>query len=258
MLNVAASLSSDSIVALQAQTSATRETIEMKTVGLIGGISWQSTVDYYREINAETGRRLTPLHSAPMFLASLNFHDVRQMTLNDDEEGVFQMFLQAAKSLKLAGAELIALCANTAHRRADRLQQELGLPLVHIADATAAALHRANFQRVGLLGTRKTMEEAFLKDRLSLMHGIDVLTPDATTRLELDRRIFNEMVLGVFSEEARILVTRACVAMAEAGAQGVILGCTELPILMRGADLGVTLFDTTTLHAAAIVDAALS
>lgn len=230
----------------------------MKTVGLIGGISWQSTVDYYREINAQTARRLSPLHSAPIFLASLDFHAIREMTLAGNEEGVFQTFLRAAKSLKQAGAELFALCANTAHRRADRLQQEVGLPLVHIADATAAALAREGLSRVGLLGTRRTMEESFLKDRLSLQHGIEVLTPDESTRAHLDGRIFNEMVQGVFSEDARALTTHACLALREAGAQGVILGCTELPILMRGADLGLPLFDTTRLHATAIVDAALS
>jgi aspartate racemase len=132
------------------------------------------------------------------------------------------------------------------------------VPLVHIADATAAALRSAGCQRVGLLGTRRTMEEAFLKDRLSLMHGIEVVTPDASTRLELDRRIFSEMVQGVFSAEARSLTMEACLALEKEGAQGVILGCTELPILMRGANLAVPLFDTVTLHAAAIVDAALS
>jgi aspartate racemase len=230
----------------------------MKTVGLIGGISWQSTLDYYREINTETGRRLTPMHSAPIFLASLNFHDVRELTLRDDEEGVFQLFLRAAHALKQSGADLMALCANTAHRRAARLQQEVGLPLVHIADATAAALRREGLSRVGLLGTRRTMEEPFLKARLSMDHGLEVLTPDTALRAELDACIFGEMVQGVFSEDARTLTTRACRSLRDAGAQGVVLGCTELPILMREADVGIPLFDTTRLHAAAIVDAALS
>jgi aspartate racemase len=230
----------------------------MKKIGLIGGITWHSTLDYYRDINTETGRRLGGAHSAAMVIESLDFQEIATLGEQGREEEVFSRFLAAARSLKLAGAEVFALCANTAHRRADRLEEELGLPLVHIADAAGAAVRAAGISRVGLLGTARTMTEPFLLQRLVRNHHLQVLTPDASVRGEIDRLIFGEMVKGVFSPEARVAVRLACEELVAQGAQGVILGCTELPILMRDMAMPFPTFDTTCLHAMSIVDAALA
>lgn len=230
----------------------------MRTIGLVGGITWASTLEYYRLINAETARRLGGVHSARIVLTSFDFHDVRERTLAGDEEGTYALFLDAAAKLKSAGADFLVLCANTAHKRADRLERESGLPLVHIGDAVGAAIRRAGLGRVGLLGTRPTMEERFMRDRLEAGYGLDVRVPDKALRDELNERIYGEMAAGVFSDAARALVERATAALLAAGAEGVIHGCTELPILMQGRASPCPAFDTTALHAAAAVDAALN
>lgn len=191
-------------------------------------------------------------------MVSLDFHELMELKRHSDEEGIYQIFLGAANTLSHSGIDLLALCANTAHQRAERLEREVGIPLVHIVDATAAAIKRSGLSTVGLLGTRPTMEESFFKDRLTNIHGVHVLTPSDTQRREIDRYIFDEMVVGKFSEAARQQVVQACLGLTGAGAQGIVLGCTELPELMHDISFNVPLFDTTTLHAKAIVAAALT
>ncbi|MBA2962297.1 MULTISPECIES: aspartate/glutamate racemase family protein [Ramlibacter] len=230
----------------------------MKKIGLIGGISWHSTVEYYRGINLETGRRLGGLHSAPLVLESLDFEVIARLGAQGHEEEVFARFLAAARSLRQSGAQVLALCANTAHRRADRLEQSLGHPLVQIGDALGQAVRAAGMARVGLLGTARTMTEPFLQQRLVDRHGLQVLTPDAPACDAIDGFIFGEMARGVFSQPARAAVLRACDDLAARGAQGVILGCTELPILLRDIATPCPTFDSTQLHAVSIVDAALA
>jgi len=230
----------------------------MKTIGLIGGITWASTLEYYRSINLETSRRLGGVHSARIAMVSLEFHEVRERTLAGDEDGVYGIFLDAAAKLKAAGADFLVLCANTAHKRAERLVQDSGLPLVHIGDAAGAAIRGAGLAKVGLLGTRPTMEEAFMRSKLETGYGLAVQIPRKELREELNSLIYGEMAAGVFSEAARALVARATDELVAAGAQGIIHGCTELPILMRGRPSPCPAFDTTGLHAAAAVDYALS
>jgi aspartate racemase len=230
----------------------------MKTVGLIGGITWASTLEYYRSINRETARRLGGVHSARIALLSLEFHEVRERTLAGDEDGVYAIFVDAAAKLKAAGADFLVLCANTAHKRAERLQQDSGLPLVHIGDATGAAIRQAGFTKVGLLGTRPTMEETFMRSKLEAGYGLDVQVPAKALRDDLNGFIYGEMAAGVFSDAARALVDRATAELVAQGAQGIVHGCTELPILMRGRATPCPAFDTTELHAAAAVDYALS
>lgn len=229
----------------------------MKKIGLIGGITWHSTIEYYREINLETSRRRGKLHSAALAIESLDFEEIARLGAQDREEEVYLRFLHAGQALKRSGAEVIAMCANTAHRRADRIEKELAVQLVHIGDAIGKAVHAAGLSSVGLLGTARTMAEPFLKERLRQKHRLNVLVPNETGRAEIDRYIFEEMAAGVFSEEARGAVGVACDQLISQGAQGVILGCTELPILMRGVALPIPTFDTTRLHAASIVEAAL-
>jgi aspartate racemase len=229
----------------------------MKTIGLIGGITWHSTLEYYRAINTETARRLGATHSAPLLLASLDFHEVSTLGRAGREDEVFALFLQAARALEQGGAQLLALCANTAHRRADRIAAACGVPLVHIGDAIAAAAAAAGMCTLGVLGTERTMAEPFLLDRL-MSRGFEVLVPPVAQRTELDRLIVQEMAAGEFTDAARTFVTGACRELAGRGAAGVALACTELPLLMRGVDAGIPLLDTTWLHATAIVDAALA
>jgi len=230
----------------------------VKTVGLIGGITWASTLEYYRSINVETARRLGGVHSARIALVSLEFHEVRERTLAGDEDGVYAIFLDAAAKLRRAGADFLVLCANTAHKRAERLAQDSGMPLVHIGDATGAAVRREGIAKVGLLGTRPTMEENFMRDRLEQGHGLEVRVPGRELREELNKLIYGEMASGVFSDAARQLVDRASAELVARGAQGIIHGCTELPILMRDRPSPCPTFDTTALHAAAAVEYALS
>lgn len=229
----------------------------MKTIGLIGGVTWQSTSDYYRTINTAISRRLGGAHSARLALVSLDFAEVLACMQAGDEEAVFARYLDAATALRRCEADFMVLCSNTAHRRADRLAEAAGLPLLHIGDATGTAVRRAGLATIGLLGTRSTMEGDFIAGRLRTRHGLSVLVPEEPDRREIDRLIYTEMSAGVFSDHARSVIADAARALAERGAQGLILGCTELPILMRGQDIGVPAFDTAALHASAAADHAL-
>jgi aspartate racemase len=229
-----------------------------KTIGLLGGITWESTLEYYRAINRETARRLGGIHSAKIVLNSFDFHEVRGHTLAGNEAAVVAMFVDAARRLERAGAELLLLCANTAHRRADEVQRGIGIPILHIGDAVGEALKRAGIAKAGLVGTRPTMEEAFMRGHLERGFGLQVVVPGPERRVEIDGLIFGEMAKGVFSDGARSAVRGAIAELLAQGAAGVILGCTEIPILMRGEAAACPLFDTTELHAVAAVERSLS
>jgi len=228
-----------------------------RVIGLIGGVTWMSTLDYYRAINEEVARRLGGVHSARLLLASLDFHDVRTRAEWNDEAGLLELYGDAARKLEQAGAQALVLCTNTAHRRAQALQEQIGIPLVHIGDATGLAAKSLGARTVGLLGTRPTMEEPFLVDRLRQRFGLEVLIPPADDRKNLERIIFEEMARGQFRAEAADYATHLVADLVGRGAEAVILGCTELPILLRDAALPCPALDTTRLHALAAVDFAL-
>lgn len=223
----------------------------MKTLGLIGGMSWESTLPYYRMINQEVRARLGGLHSAQLVLYSVDFAEIEQLQQAGDWSRAGERLGQAACSLKAAGAQGLVICTNTMHKVADAVEQAAQLPLIHIADATAAEILARGMTRVGLLGTRFTMEQDFYRGRLTQKFGIEVLTPDEQDRLDVHRIIYEELCLGTINPDSRRRYRAVMQRLAERGAQGIILGCTEIGLLVAQEDAAVPLFDTTALHARA-------
>ena len=226
----------------------------MKTLGLMGGMSWESTVPYYRLINEGIKARLGGLHSARLVLYSVDFAEIEQLQSAGRWAEAGRMLAQAAQALQAAGAQGLVLCTNTMHKVADAIASAVDLPLIHIADATAQAVRSAGLQRVGLLGTRFTMEQDFYKARLQKAFGLEVLVPDPAGRDEVHRIIYQELCLGQVHDASRDAYRRVMNELAEQGAQGIILGCTEIGLLVDANDSPVPLFDTTALHAQAAVD----
>lgn len=226
----------------------------MKTLGLIGGMSWESTVPYYRAINEGIKQRLGGLHSAKLVLWSVDFHEIEACQASGDWDKAGEMLVDAALALKAAGAEGIVLCTNTMHKVAQPIIQRSGLPFIHIADGTAAAIKQAGLSRVALLGTRYTMEQDFYRGPMASQHGIETLVPEAEERAEINRIIFNELCQGQFSAESRAYYQRVIQQLAEQGAQGVIFGCTEIGLLLNADDCPLPVFDTTAIHAQAAVE----
>ena len=229
----------------------------MKTIGLIGGMSWVSTLDYYRLLNEEVQRRLGGLHSARVILNSLDFAPLAQAQKTGDWEKVGDILITAAVALETAGAELLLIGTNTMHRVADTVQARVRIPLIHIADAVGDAIRDTGMHRVGLLGTRATMEQNFYSERLAAK-GLHVLTPPAAERELLDRLIFEELCRGVVTEAARNLVLSLIRELQQQGAQGVILGCTELGGVAPQQSPPVPLFDSARIHALKAVKLAFS
>ncbi|MGA9450566.1 MAG: aspartate/glutamate racemase family protein [Verrucomicrobiia bacterium] len=228
----------------------------MKTIGLIGGMSWVSTLDYYRLLNEEVQRRRGGLHSARVILNSLDFAPLAQAQKVGDWEKVADILIEAAMTLEAAGAQLLLIGTNTMHRVADTVQARIRIPLVHIADAVGDAIRDAGLQHVGLLGTRATMEQNFYAQRLA-GKGLQVLTPPAAERERLDRLIFEELCRGMVTEAAQKIVLLLIRELQQQGAQGVILGCTELGGVAPQQTSPVPLFDTARIHALKAVDLAL-
>ena len=230
----------------------------MKTIGLLGGMSWESTLPYYRHINEAVRERLGGLHSARLVLYSLDFHEIEALQRQGDWAAAGTLLADAARHLESAGADFLLLCTNTMHKVADAIEAASALPLLHIADPTAAAIQAAGLQRVGLLGTRFTMEQLFYRQRLEDRHGIQVLVPDEPDRAEVHRVIYEELCRGVVSEASRQAYRQVISSLVARGAQAVILGCTEIGLLVRADDAEVPLFDTCVLHAQAAAERALS
>jgi aspartate racemase len=230
----------------------------VKTIGLIGGMSWESTVPYYRLVNEAVKERLGGLHSARLILYSVDFHDVEELQRTDRWDEAGRMLADVASTLERAGAELLALCANTMHKVAPAIEADVGIPLLHVVEPTAEAIRRAGFSRVGLLGTRFTMEQGFYRDRLRDRHGLEVLIPDEGERAALHRIIYEELCVGVVRDESRQTYRAAIERLGVRGAQAVILGCTEISMLVGQADSSLPLFDTTAIHARSIAQAALT
>jgi aspartate racemase len=221
----------------------------MKTLGLIGGMSWESTVPYYRTINETIREHLGGLHSAKIVLYSVDFHDVEELQRAGDWAAAGAHLADAAAALEKAGAQCVVLCTNTMHKVAPAIEAAVRIELLHIADATAAAIKQAGIASVGLLGTRFTMEQDFYKDRLMGGHGIRVRVPDADGRSLVHRVIYEELCLGKVVEPSRTAVWRVMAQLVEDGAEAIILGCTELTLLVRPTDVNVPVFDTTSIHA---------
>lgn len=221
----------------------------MKTIGLIGGMSWESTVPYYRQINQTIKQQLGGLHSAKLVLYSVDFHEVERLQHAGDWDAAGLMMADAARALQAAGADFIVLCTNTMHKVAPAIEGAVRIPLFHIADPTAAEIKRAGVRKIGLLGTRFTMEQPFYKDRLRELHGLDVVVPSPAERDIVHRIIYDELCLGKVLDASRDEYRRIIAALVEQGAQAVILGCTEISLLVAQQDASVPLFDTTSIHA---------
>ncbi|WP_236174716.1 aspartate/glutamate racemase family protein [Pseudomonas pseudonitroreducens] len=229
----------------------------MKTIGLIGGMSWESTIPYYRQINERIKEKLGGLHSAKIALYSVDFHEIERLQHAGDWPAAGRLLAGAARSLQAAGADYLVLCTNTMHKVAPAIEAAVDIPLLHIADPTAEAIRAAGIATVGLLGTRFTMEQAFYKDRLVETFGLTVLTPDEADRQVVHRIIYEELCLGQIREASRQEYRRIIAALVEQGAEAVILGCTEISLLVGPVDASVELFDTTALHALRAADAAI-
>ena len=230
----------------------------MKTLGLLGGMSWESTQTYYRLVNEGIRDRLGGLHSAELVLYSVDFEPIERLQREARWDEAGAELAKAARGLEAAGAEGLLLCTNTMHKVAPALEAAIGIPLLHIADATGAAVAVAGHTTVGLLGTRFTMTEDFYRGRLSERFGLDVLVPEEADRDVVDRVIFDELCLGRVLEPSRERYRRIMGDLAGRGAEGIILGCTEISLLVAAGDAPVPLYDTTALHAAAAVEWALS
>jgi aspartate racemase len=230
----------------------------LKTIGLIGGMSWESTVPYYRQINETVKAQRGGLHSAKVVLVSVDFHEIEVLQRAGDWEAAGTEMAKAARSLVAAGADFVVLCTNTMHKVAHAIEAAVAIPMLHIADPTAAALKQAGVERVGLLGTRFTMEQEFYRDRLTQYHGLDVIVPPSVERDAVHRIIYEELCLGTIRPESRQVYQAVMAALVAQGAQAIILGCTEISLLVGDQDSSVPLFDTTAIHARAAALLALA
>ena len=229
----------------------------MKTIGLLGGMSLESTIPYYRIINETVKRRLGGLHSARIVLYSVEFQEMERLQQAGEWEKTGEILGAAGEHLRNAGADFLVLCTNTMHRVASQVETQAGLPLLHIADATAEEIRKNGFTTVGLLGTRYTMEQHFYRGRLVEKHGLDVRVPEESDREIVHRVIFDELCLGRTLDASREAYRRIVRRLVEAGAEGIILGCTEIPMLLGPKDSAAPLFDTTAIHARAAAGRAL-
>jgi aspartate racemase len=230
----------------------------MRTIGLIGGMSWESSAEYYRIINKEVAHRLGGFHSAPCILYSVDFAEIELFQHTGRWIEAAALLQDAARRLERAGAGCIVLCTNTMHRVADAIQASVSIPLLHIAAATGVRIQAQHLATVGLLGTRFTMEQDFYRERLQTHSGLRVLIPDEEERATVHRIIYEELVRGLVLPASREAYTRSMQGLADRGAEGIILGCTEIMLLVGEKDSPVPIFDTTTIHAQAAVDFALA
>lgn len=230
----------------------------MKTIGLIGGMSWESSLEYYRIVNEIVKARLGGRHSAECVMYSVDFAAMEVLQREGRWQEAVRHLIGVAQSVEKAGADFVVLCTNTMHKVADDIQANITIPLLHIADATALKVKAAGLTRIGLLGTRFTMEEDFYKGRLSEKHGLSVLIPTDTEREIVHRVIYDELVLGDIRPDSRAHYVRIMEQLAQSGAEGIILGCTEIGLLVHDGDTRVPLFDTTKIHAVAAVEYALA
>ena len=229
----------------------------MKTIGVIGGMSWESTAEYYRLMNTYVRDELGSLHSARILMYSCDFAEIERMQQAGDWEQMAGVLGRWALNLEQAGAELMVIATNTMHRVAPGVQSSISVPLIHIADATAEAAREIGLTRLGLLGTRFTMEQDFYRQKLACDHGIEVLVPSCAGRSLVHDVIYDELCQGIVRSGSREAIGQVIDGLVERGAEGIILGCTELPLIIRDEDVDVVRLDTTAIHARAAVRAAL-
>jgi len=229
----------------------------MKTIGLLGGMTWHSTADYYRLINEDVQRRLGGNSSARCVLYSVEFGEFEDLQEAGDWERLTVLMVDGARRVERAGADLILICANTMHRTADAVAAALAIPLIHIADAAAAEIRKSGAKTIGLLGTRYTMEQEFYRNRLETMHGLRVLVPEPDDRARVHDVIYGELGRGIIKESSKSEYLAIINRLRARGAEGIILGCTEIPMLIKPGEAPIPTYDTTAIHARAAVDAAL-
>jgi aspartate racemase len=230
----------------------------MKTIGLLGGMSWESTETYYREINEGIKAKLGGLHSAKICMYSVDFDEIEKLQNSGNWAETAVILSDAAKRVEAGGADFLVICTNTMHKVVPEIEANINIPILHIADATADEIKAKGMSNVGLLGTRFTMEQNFYKGRINRYHDIEVIVPVTADREIVHRVIYNELCLGKSSEKSRKEFVRIIASLAEQGAEGVILGCTEIALLVQQQDTNVLLFDTTKIHAKKAVEKAIS
>lgn len=231
--------------------------MEMRTIGLLGGMSWESTAEYYRLLNELTRERLGGLHSSKCVLYSVDFAEIERLQVEGRWDEAAEILAEAAKALETAGADLLLICTNTMHKVADQVAAATSVPLLHLADTTAEAVRAHGLRRIGLLGTAFTMEQDFYRGRLA-RHGLDVLVPDTAGRSTVHKVIYDELCLGIVSEGSRASFQAVIDDLVAAGAEGIVLGCTEIELLIGPEHSPVPVFPTTRLHAEAAVNHALA
>jgi aspartate racemase len=229
----------------------------MKIIGLIGGMSWESTTEYYKIINEEVKKRLGGHHSAKILLYSVDFSEIETLQRNARWDEATELMCDAAKRVERGGADFLLICTNTMHKMAPEVQNAVTIPLLHIADATATEIQKLGIKRIALLGTQYTMEDDFYKGRLAASYGLDVVIPTENDRNMVNRVIYDELCLGKTRSESRDQFVRIMHDMQTQGAEGVILGCTEISLLVQQKDSPLPLFDTTAIHARSAVEFAL-
>ncbi len=230
----------------------------MKTIGMIGGMSWESSAEYYRIINEKVKEKLGGLHSAKCLMYSVDFAEVEKLQQQAKWGQAAELLIDAAMRLERGGADFLLICTNTMHKVADDIQKNLQIPILHIVDATAEKIQKAAHKKIGLLGTKFTMEEPFYKGRLTEKYQLEVLVPESEERAFIHQVIFQELCLGILKEGSRSRFTQIIESLSDKGAEAVILGCTEIPLLIHQEDVSIPLFDTTQIHAEAAVEYALT
>jgi aspartate racemase len=229
----------------------------MKTIGLLGGMSWESSIEYYRIINEVMRAKLGGLHSAKSVMVSVDFALIEELQNRNKWDDASEILIASARQVEAAGADFLIIATNTMHKLYERIQDALEIPILHIADATAVKIQEINLEKVGLLGTIYTMEQEFYKGRLIQKYGLQVLVPEKTERKLVNRIIFDELVLGDVKPESKVVYKKIAENLIELGAEGIILGCTEIPLLINANDISVPTFDTTFIHAEMAVEIAL-
>jgi len=229
----------------------------MKKIGLIGGMSWESTIEYYRIINEEINKRLGGLHSAKIIMYSFDFDEIEKFQSQGRWDSATDVMIEVAKRIEKAGAEIILICTNTMHKMFAQVEESVTIPVLHILDATAEAIKSKEIKKVGLLGTKFTMTQEFYKERLMRIHGIEVIIPGEQDMEKVNKIIYEELCRGKIKESSKELLKQIIERLVNEGAEGIVLGCTELPLLIKKEDSSVSIFDTCSLHAKKAVEVSL-